>query len=412
MSQKKVKTSVAQKTVSDPELIDMFNKMVGASEPDPSIVIPKYEKIMNNSLEIIQILESFIKSPCAMTFMNDFNKAFMEIRDFINNSNAQLNELKLEKNDKILSGADLNELNSHPEKIQEYLSNLDFKYKLNRLGEFWLKLKDSPVVKEIIMSARNFKNALMMEKQRAGTQKHDLEDKDHLSSSFIMKSDGDFMILFNFTSLDFKQLYYHEFMNNNLSKYILFVLHLIHKKIMIIVKEITSPDIDVDKFSQLLVKNIDEIRKHIPRCDKAFDKIKQSVSLLKDNFGEYYKDFISSQNPGIIVEHFVLDVAKSSNADMATTRQFRDIIAFYKKNMQSRIKDPKVKKIFSMVGSNLDILEDKASKKNSSKVKKTEGTEKTEVDEPEPDKEDKEEDKEEEREEETETDLDDLPTDN
>jgi hypothetical protein len=219
------------------------------------------------------------------------------------------------------------------------------------------------------MTTRNLKNALMMEKQRSKQSKHNLEEKDHLNSSFITKSDGDFLILFNFTTLDFKQMYYSNHMTPEINKYILFVLHLIYKKCLEMVKEITSPDIDVDKFSELLVKNIDEIRTHIPRCDKAFDKIKSSVGMLKDNFGEYYKDFISSQNPGIIVENFVSDVAKGSKTDPETTRQFRSIIAFYQKHMQSRITDPKVKKIFQMVGANLDILEEKTTPR---KTKKTE----------------------------------------
>ena len=212
------------------------------------------------------------------------------------------------------------------------------------------------------MVARNIKNALMLEKERSASQKHNLEDKDQLSNNFIVKADGDFLKLFNFSCLDFKQLYYHELMTPELSQYLLKVLYLVYSRSVNIVREITSPDIDVEKFSELLVRNIDEIRKHIPRCDKAFDKIKQSVELLKNNFAEYYKDFISSQNPGIIIEHFVFDVAQNSEADMATTMQFKEIIKFYREHMQSSVKDPKIKKIFKMVGENLDILESKCKK--------------------------------------------------
>lgn len=360
----KTKVNVAKTTLKDPELIGMFNAMVGTSDPDPNIVIPKYESILENADSIIHILDSFVKSPCYNAFKNIFSKGFEEIIEFISKSKIQLNELKLERNDKILSGDDLNELNSHPEKIQEYITNMELKYKISQLGDTYNKLKNSPVIKEFVMIAKNLKNAVMLEKKRSGSQKHDLEDKDMLLPNFILESDGDFMILFNFTALDFKQMFLSELMDKTFSKYILFMLHLIYKKVILIVKEITSPDIDVDKFSELLIKNIDEIRKHIPRCDKAFDKIKSSVDLLKTNFGEYYKDFISSQNPGIIVENFVVDVASNSTADMATTRQFREIIKFYRNNMSSKIKDPKIKKIFQMVGENLDILEEKTSSKD------------------------------------------------
>lgn len=362
MSKSKPKISVGKQSIKDPELIDMFNRMLGNGDPDPNIVVPKYEKILSNSKGIIQILETFVQSPFAKVFSYDFKKSFNEIVHFVNDSKKQLDELKLENNDKILSGDDLNKINANPEKIHEYLSNIDFKYKIIHLGESYNKLKDCNMIKDIIMTARNFKNSLMLEKERSGSQKHDLEDKDKLSANFITNADGDFLTLFSFSSLDFKQIYYHDNMDPNFSKYILMVLHLVYKKIMFVIKEITSPDIDVDKFASLLVNNIDDIKKHIPRCEKAFEKIKQSVDLLKSNFGEYYKDFISSQNPGIIVEHFVIDVAKSSKADPAVTRQFREIVKFYRTHMQSKIKDPKVKKIFSMVGANLDILEEKTRK--------------------------------------------------
>ena len=52
----KVRIKTAKKTMQDPELIDMFNQMMGTSEPDPSIVIPKYDKIMRLSRDILEIL--------------------------------------------------------------------------------------------------------------------------------------------------------------------------------------------------------------------------------------------------------------------------------------------------------------------------------------------------------------------
>lgn len=357
MFKQKVKISTAQKTMKDPELIDMFNKMVGCGEPDPNIVIPKYEKIMNNSETIILILESFMNSPIYATFYQDFNISFGEIKNYIDSAKKSFEELKLEKNEKILSGEELNQINSDLEKLQEYLMNMDLQYKISKLGESYNNLKDSIFVKEAIMIARNLKNVLMMEKERSGSEFHDLENPESLKNNFILKADGDFLKLFNFTNLDFKQLMYHELMNPELNEYLLKFLHLLYIRCINIVKEITSPDIDVEKFSELLVKNIDEIRRQIPRCDKAFNKIKESVELLKSNFGEYYKDFVSSKNPGIIIENFVSDVARNSEADASTTRQFREIINFYRKRVQNKIQDPKVKKIFEMVSENLDILE-------------------------------------------------------
>ncbi len=38
-------------------------------------------------------------------------------------------------------------------------------------------------------------------------------------------------------------------------------------------------------------------------------------------------------------------------------RQFRDIINYYKKASQGKIKDPKVKKIFDMLNSNINLVD-------------------------------------------------------
>jgi hypothetical protein len=229
------------------------------------------------------------------------------------------------------------------------------------LKEAYNGLKECRPVQEIVMITRNIKDVLMMEKERRKTAKHDLEDKDALSMMFITKCEGDSLILFQFSSLDFKQISYHEeFLTPDLRKYMLFFLHILYKKGLEIVKLITQPDIDVEKFSEVLVRNIGQVRKQIPRCEKAFDKIAKSVDLLRGNFDDYYKDFVISQNPGIIIENFVGDVAKNSSADMEVTRQFRQIIKHFKQKMAGKVQDPKVKKLLSMMGKNLDVLDEKA----------------------------------------------------
>jgi hypothetical protein len=245
------------------------------------------------------------------------------------------------------------------------MANMGLKYDVNELGETYKNLKDSEVVKAIIMTYRQLKEALVAEVERKKIKmelfetQHDLADKNNLSVHFIRKSIGHVLHLFSFSNLDFKGIDLSPLVDKKMRNYILFTLYLVYSKCDEVYKLVTSPDVDVAKFSEALVANIDSIRKRIPRCDAAFDKIKESVELLQDNFGGYYKDFISSQNPGIIVEHFVLDVAKDSKANTQVTRQFRQIIQFYKKHMAGQIKDPKLQRIFNLVGKNLDILEKK-----------------------------------------------------
>jgi hypothetical protein len=129
-------------------------------------------------------------------------------------------------------------------------------------------------------------------------------------------------------------------------------------------RTITSPDVDVAEFSKSIIASITQVKKQIPRCERAFAKIEASVSLLEGNFDGYYKDFVQSQNPSTIIESFVIDVSNTGGADMQTTRQFRKIIDYYRRATQGKIKDPKIKKVFDMLNSNFSAMEGEAHRQN------------------------------------------------
>jgi hypothetical protein len=371
----KVKVTVAQKTMKDKQLIEMFNQMVGTSAPDPNVVVPKYDKLMELSRETVGILQSFV-STAPPILRVEFPKGVEEIEQFIVKSTEDLKGLTLvEQTDSALAGEDLNSVNSNPELMNKFMENMGVKYNIEELGETYKNLKDSEFIKSVIMTYRQLKESLAAEAERRKIKmetldtEHDLADKTKLKGGFIKKSLGDVLHLFSFSSLNFKELCMASFVGSpnapkSMYSNILFMLYLIYNKCDQIYKLVSSPDIDVEKFSAALVGNIATIKKQIPRCDEAFNKIEESVNLLRDKFGGYYKDFITSQNPGIIVENFVLDVAKDSKANSKVTRQFKQIIGFYKKKMAGQIKDPKIKRIFDLVGANLNILEKKTAKRD------------------------------------------------
>jgi hypothetical protein len=105
------------------------------------------------------------------------------------------------------------------------------------------------------------------------------------------------------------------------------------------------------------MSSIDEVKKHIPRCDQAFQKIIESVDLLKGNFNGYYKDYTASGNPTIIMENFVLDVSKNTKSSPAVTAQFRRIIAHYRKLASQQASNPKLQSLFAQVDANFHELE-------------------------------------------------------
>jgi len=232
---------------------------------------------------------------------------------------------------------------------------------VEKLGEVYKSLKDSELVKSVIMTLRLFKEALGAEAERqkikmdALENENDLADVTALKANFIKKYLGDVLHLFSFSNLNFTAMYLLPLLGSagkkkSLYNVTLYSLHLLYDKCKIVYQLVSSSDIDFDRFAAALIANIGNIKKQIPRCDSAFRKIEESFNMLRGNFGGYYKDFIQSQNRGIIVENFVLDVAKYSNANSKVTRQFNSIIAFYRQKLQGQNKNRQIKRIFELVG--------------------------------------------------------------
>lgn len=364
------KVKVIKKTMKDPELADMFNQMLGTSEPDPNIIIPKYKDIMTKTSSVLKLFNSLVAPthPFFITFNDDFNKAFDELRAFIKDGYLELKAFELEENNNVLTGEQLNELNKNPEKFQEFLASASSRYKVQNLQKRWMDLKESRIVQEMIVSARNIKAVITAEQKRTSSATHDLETKGELRENFIINADGDFLTIFQFCSFDFKQIFLSPKINADLKKYILLFLHIVYKEVIAVVNIITSPDIDIEKFAVILIERLEDFKKQIPRCDLAFKKISESVDLLKNNFGQYYKDFIVSRdNPSIMIEHFIMDVSNNCGSNIKLIAQFREIMRFIGKNMnQNKVNDPRMKKMFDLLSNNLELLEKETGKKGES----------------------------------------------
>lgn len=356
---------VKKKAMDDPELQDMFNQMVGTSEPDPKIIAPKYEDILEDAKAIVELLgRVFIydatKDNIPQDLLTEFDKGFGDFRQFVTDATRELLDLTIAKSS-MLTGSALEPVNQEPQKILRLLSALDKGYDPVVLGQKYKALKECRTINRLIIATRDLRKFVEEDKVAHKKEYHDIEFRDKMSESFIKENDSDFLVLLSSLScMDFKQIWLHPAAVYKFRNRVVFALHILLKRGSTIVKQIMTPDIDVDKFSEMLIANIGKIRRALPRCDKAFAKIQRSVSMLKDNFGGYYKDFVVSKNPGIIVERFVTDVASSNKADAETTRQFKRIIDFYRKKMQSQPKDPRLDKIFDLLGTNINELESKS----------------------------------------------------
>lgn len=211
--------------------------------------------------------------------------------------------------------------------------------------EAFAVVKKCSVVNTAIVTCRN----LIPHKKYIRDQS-DLKDK-------FLKGAGMTVSPVEGLSLNVKQIYISDLLTAVDRKFILIVLHKMWAISHDVYEAVSSPDIDVNEFVMVIMSSIGEVRRHIPRCDQAFDKIIQSVDLLKGNFDGYYRDYVASSNPTIIMENFVIDVSKSTNSTPQVTAQFRKIITHYRKLASQQASHPKLQSLFKQVDKNFQELE-------------------------------------------------------
>lgn len=326
------------------DVSELFSQMLGAGgSVNVNICYPKYTNMKLCVGRLIKVFELLRDSPMFKRWTG-FESSIAEISTFIEQSKAQSDKLFL-----IDFGS-----------VDHNLNLLDDEQKKN-FGIAYEEVKKDPLVATFVTICDNL---IIYRKY--------IQDVEKLDFHFISTMPGVEFTPFPFTHLNLKELINDILTDTNdsasrqvpvtsKSNSMLYMLLLLLNKIYTLsynlYKTYSSPDIDVDEFVNVVMENLTQVRKHIPRCDKAFNKIAESVKLLKSNFGTYYKDFVQTKNQTIIMENFVLDVAKNTHADADTTRQFREIIKYYRKIAASQIKNPQLKMLFDKVNENFRELE-------------------------------------------------------
>jgi hypothetical protein len=307
-------------------LNEMFEQMTGTQNSDPDIIIPKFLRLNNLTLKFIKIY-----------------KLLLNFNEFIDN----FQEYTLEF-DEIAKFADcLSELTN--ENITEYKIRAMNSDQVNLL---YKTLKNKKELQTIIVTSGNL-----------GQYKRYLSNNDDLKDDFIKREPGLSLKPLSFTQLDIKILWSSDKLTNMAKKYILNILSHTYKIGLEMYDVITSPDIDIKKFSKVLISNIEKMKKQIPRCEKAFNIIQNSVEMLEDNFKGYYKNSVESSNPSIIIESFIIDVSMSQKSNASITGQFRKIIMHMKK-MSANNNDPRVKKLFGILNTQFSAMSKQTGEKS------------------------------------------------
>lgn len=338
----KIKNKVVRATLNNQDVLDLFHGVLGTGEGTElnlEIVYPKFRKIMDHCERFVRLLEAFRDT----AVMGHFPVAANHLTDYISALRADLD----------FPVPDLAAL--HPpgpydlaaDKLVAYSAVTWDEY--NAFAAAYKQIKASSAVNTIIVTCKNL----------VGHRKS-LEDPAALKDRFLLRSGGlVFAPLPNLPALNFKQLYSSDMLGPEDRRFILMVLHKLYKISYDVYNVMSSPDVDVNEFIQVIMSSLDEVKKHIPRCGEAFDLIASSVHLLKNNFDDYYKDYVASNNPTIIMENFVLDVSQKAKNSPRMAAQFRRIIAHYRKLASQQANNPKLQTLFQQVDKNFQELEKK-----------------------------------------------------
>lgn len=318
----KVKKMIPKGSEDDANILnDMFAQMTGSESADSDVIIPKLIKLTSYLKKYIKIYDLLLNFKEFIDEFPEYEKDFNDIRNFILEVGKLVDDIEMDGN--------------KLEKMDKETVNAIYK-----------KLKATQEVQSIVITSGNL-----------GKYKRYLENKDNLGDGFIKREPGLSLKPLKFTDLDLKVLWVSDKLSPMAKKYILSIISHTYGIGHSIYQIITSPDVDIKKFSSVLIENIEKMKKQIPRCNKAFDIIANSVSLLENKFDGYYKTSVEAENPSIIIESFIIDVSMSSKSNASITAQFRKIIMHMKKQA-SNTNDPRVSKLFGILNSQFNMMKD------------------------------------------------------
>ena len=370
----KVKTVSMKKKLVDNNMSDMF-KDIFTDKCDINKVQEKYVKITDIFKKLISKLQIFIDGPFFKNHENYgklWKDDFVSFKKTVNKLLSKVFEAKKHIKEYesidlssytdvlIISKDEQNYDKKYAENIQKFANDKEFAEE--NIRKEYSEIKNLDEVKKIIILSKDclfYKEKWM--------------DPNKLDDKWILEQPGLSFKPFNYISdLDLKLLWLDENIDEKDRKYIYLTFSILLKLSHQLWTIITSPDVDMKKYTEIIEKSINEIR-NIPelnRCSRAFKKIKNSMHLLEDKFPEYYKDSISSKDPTAMIGNFIVDVSNNEKMDASLLLEFKKIINFYKKQkeLSKHQNDPKLDKIFESLQSKINIYD---SYKN--KVDKTTG---------------------------------------
>lgn len=108
-----------------------------------------------------------------------------------------------------------------------------------------------------------------------------------------------------------------------------------------ITKERMMPEVDKEDFILAMRFSLEQLKLKLPECSEAFKMIENSIDLFRDNYEDYHKSGLTGGSATAILENFVGDVQKNTNAKPRVVKQFMKIMEHFTEAFKEMRNDPK-----------------------------------------------------------------------
>lgn len=345
---KRIKSKTVQATIQNRDVLDMFHGVLGTADGgvSPGIAWPKYQLMHKHCERFITTLEIFRNQIRSSSAMSDrFGGEGNLLSNYIEGLRRSVAESFVAP-----------DLSGYVSRLTDQLDPaLAPPETIGKFVEVFGKVKKSTVVNTVVITCKNLID-----------HKASIEKSEALRDRFLKGAGMVLSPIPDLPAINFKRMYNDAGLGEEDRRFILLVIHKLYTIGHELYETISAPDVDVNEFVEVIMASIEDLkRRRIPgleNCGEAFNKIVESVDLLKGNFGEYYRDYVASNNPTVIMENFVLDVSRNTKASARVANQFRKIIGHYRKMASQSSNDPKLRSLFQHVDKNFQELERKSQK--------------------------------------------------
>lgn len=303
-------TKVIKKAFSDQSADSLNEYIFNAGNVDLAVAYDKYRALKHNCLNAINVLEQLAKYP-VVKVNSVFEQGIKQINEFCVLGRRTIPTLF----DIELDSADTAARN--PKLKKAFLDSYEVAKKSHILARLIVMCSNlAPYRTYISGKTKDFKPTCTFIKGLAGNSWTPFEDID---------------------AFDFKALI--EFAPQHVTEeFVAVVLSKLYGYTLAIHRSVTTPDVDITIFTKDLGEQLKKLSKHpkLSRCKGALAKVRDSLSILQDKFGDYYKDVVVSGDQTMLMQNFILDVSDEHKKDPKLILEFRHLMQFYKEQSQAQ----------------------------------------------------------------------------